>query len=246
MPISPRLSRAVGHYDPNNESEFRGDVDRSIKSLENQIALLRGARSNEFAKASLRQHWLVDSDGVKEYPVSQSLFSASVVIESGTSSLTSGEANFVYEPISTGWTANSASDWAEGSPADGEFKYTGAEARNFLILWNLNLGWRTSGTYAQRTAIAGKVEKDDGGGFSIVPGSFQVSASRMQYLTYLGSYFFQGGVSGGAISSVEPDDLISFRWGYHNKNTAGGSYTAVLQATTPDSGATINIVPVGE
>lgn len=67
MPISPASSRAVGHYDPDNESAYRADVQRSIRVLKDDILSLRTARSNEFAKSVLRERIMISSGDIKSY-----------------------------------------------------------------------------------------------------------------------------------------------------------------------------------
>jgi len=206
MPISPRLSRAVGHYDPNNESEFRGDVDRSIKSLENQIALLRGARSNEFAKSALRENSIISDGDIKSYPEDfPAYFSGNQAISYGQ--MTFPE-NLTWYDLTDGYGNLVSSNFSEDA-STGEIEYTGNVTGKFLFQYG---GSFETKCYARYYFLYLRLAKDTGGGFSAVSGSAIGENAYGNFVT--GGYIYRfPRMSGATIVELDAGDKIKVQYG---------------------------------
>ena len=201
MPISPRLSRAVGHYDPSNESEFRGDVDRAIKSLENQIALLRGARSNEFAKSALRENSIISDGGIDSYPDNTGYFSGNQAIAYASKTYTS---TLTYFGLTGGYVNEVEQDFSEDA-STGNIEYSGTRTAKFLVQYGASL---RCNAFLSHYDIYLRIDKNG----SAVSGS----AIRDNYygdFAAFGSWFRNPRLSGSIIVELATDETISVEIG---------------------------------
>ena len=227
-------------------------LERMINNLAQRVERNRleaKQRDEGLPKFVRRENLFAPDLGVKTYPAATPYYCASKALESGPTTVDTGGVTWATKPGT--WTEHLASDWEEDGTS-GDFEYTGSATRKFLVTWSMTLDYLTAGSvYAQRTAIAGKIEKTPSGGAAAdVAGSIHQSGGILQYAT-AGSYYFLNHVSGSVIVSVATGDKLSFRYGFANSYTlaASVSFTATLYGhddawhAGADKGVTLNIVP---